>query len=126
VKKTLQFIVGYLLIVIVSGCATYKAAQINPGKKYSANELKSDLVLLQNILEKNHPSLYWYTPKDSIDYFFTVAHASLKDSLTENEFKNKVAWVISKVRCGHTVVRNSKKYNRYYSNQRLPHFSLSL
>ncbi|MEJ7681551.1 MAG: hypothetical protein WKG06_27620 [Segetibacter sp.] len=88
--------------------------------------MQSDFSLLQKILESNHPSLYWYTPKDSVDYYFKASQSSLKDSLTELQFKNRIGWAISKIRCGHTVVRNSKRYTKYFEHKRLPLFPLSL
>jgi hypothetical protein len=88
--------------------------------------LRNDLSLLKSILEANHPSLYWYTPKDSVDFFFNAAISSIKDSLTELQFKNKVSWVVSKVRCGHTAVRSSKQYSKYFSGRRITQFPLLL
>jgi hypothetical protein len=70
--------------------------------------------------------LYWNTPKDSVDYYFNAVQSSLKDSLTELHFKNRIGWAVSKIRCGHTVVRNSKRYAKYFQHKRLPLFPLSL
>lgn len=98
----------------------------DPSKKISSDKLKADLALLQNILEKNHPSLYWYTSKDSIDYYFKATQASLTDSLTELQFKNRTAWMLGKIHCGHTVVRSSKHYTQYFFGKRPPSFPLSL
>lgn len=91
-------------------CITPKKSAYIQEKKYSPRELKKDFVLLKNILEANHPSLYWYTPKDSMDWYFNTAINSISDSLTELQFRNKLAWVVSKIRCGHTSVRFSKRY----------------
>ena len=104
------------------------AAQNKPAilKKTAAEPLKQDLVLLQKILEANHPSLYWYTPKDSIDFYFKTAINSITDSMDEVQFKNKVASVISMIRCGHTAVRFSKAYAKKVNNFRYPQFPLSL
>ena len=88
--------------------------------------LKSDAILLKKILEANHPSLYWYTPKDSIDYYFNNAINSMDDSLTELQFKNKIAWAVSKIRCGHTSVRSSKSYIKYFSRNKEIQFPLFL
>jgi hypothetical protein len=37
-----------------------------------------------------------------------------------------VAWIISKIRCGHTAVRSSKRYARYYNGRIVPQFPLAL
>lgn len=88
--------------------------------------LRDDLGLLQKILEANHPSLYWYTPKDSMDLFFAAAMSSIRDSMDEVAFKNKVSYLISKIRCGHTSVRFSKAYSKKAARFRYPQFPFSL
>jgi len=107
-------------------CSSTKKSSYKPSQKFSPQQLQTDFSLLQKILEYNHPSLYWYTPKDSVDYYFKSTLASINDSLTELEFKNKVAWTINKIHCGHTVVRNSSNYAKYFANRRIPLFPLSL
>ena len=86
--------------------------------------LKEDFVLLQKIVEANHPSLYWYTPKDSLDAYFREGIAGITDSLNEVQFKNKLSSVISKIRCGHTSVFFSKAYTKNEKNSRYPSFPL--
>jgi hypothetical protein len=88
---------------------TQKAATIIH-KKYPADALQKDVSLLQNILQADHPSLYWYTPKDSMDKYFHAAINSITDSMDEFQFRNKVSLLISKIRCGHTSVEFSKQY----------------
>jgi hypothetical protein len=88
--------------------------------------LREDLGLLQKILEANHPSLYWYTPKDSIDVLFAESIHSIIDSLDEVQFKNKVALVISRIRCGHTTVLFSKSFTKKAAQFRYPAFPLNV
>ena len=123
--KRICYLLPLILLIGIS-CSSVKKTTFKPSQKFPAAQLQSDFSLLQKILETNHPSLYWYTPKDSVDYYFKTTQVSLKDSLTELEFKNRIAWAISKIRCGHTVVRNSNRYARYYAYKRLPLFPLSL
>lgn len=110
-------------LVVLNLCAQGKE---RPLPKKDAASLRSDLDLLHRILEANHPSLYWYTPKDSVDLFFRIAGDSITDSLNEVQFKNKVSWVISRIRCGHTTVRFSKKYVRNAAHYRYPAFPLNI
>ncbi len=109
---------------IIQSCTSSKLSNYHFNQKTAAPQLKEDIALLKNILEANHPSLYWYTPKDSIDAAFSNAINSIKDSLTEVEFRNKVAVVISKIRCGHTAVRFSKNYSKEIEKNRYPQFPL--
>lgn len=94
--------------------------------KIAPQALREDLSLLQKILEANHPSLYWYTPKDSLDAHFANALNSITDSMDEVAFKNKLAYVVSRIRCGHTTVRFSKAYAKTAIRFRYPQFPLSL
>ena len=100
---------GWMLafVVLVSSCSV-RQQKYNPAKKFSAEALRSDFRLFRNILEESHPSLYWYTPKDSIDYYFALAESRLTDSLTETQFRYLLSSVVSKFRCGHTSVRPPK------------------
>ena len=107
-------------------CSSVKTVNYNPSQKIPPSKLRADFTLLQKILETNHPSLYWYTTKDSVDYYFRTISASLQDSLTESEFRNRTAWMLNKLRCGHTIVRSSKPYARYFMRKRLPSFPLAL
>jgi hypothetical protein len=83
-------------------------SKYNPARKYAAKELQADYSIFRESLEDAHPSLYWYTPKDSMDFYFEVGKAKLRDSLTEMQFRNVLAYVISKMRCGHTSARLSR------------------
>ena len=98
--------VGLLSLCVLVSCSVSK--QYSPTKKFSPKELQDDYSIFQSSLEESHPSLYWYTPKDSMDFYFEAGKSKLKDSLTEMQFRYVLANVISKVRCGHTTVRASK------------------
>lgn len=107
------------------GCASTRKA-FDPDKKYAAAQLQQDYHYFRNILEESHPSLYWFTPKDSMDYYFDAGYRGIHDSMTEPQFKNLLAYVVSKIRCGHTTVKFSEKYNDYLDTVRIPVFPLHL
>jgi hypothetical protein len=96
-----------VFVVLLTSCVAQQQ-KYNPAKKFSAGQLQQDFQLFRNILEESHPSLYWFTPKDSIDHYFEIAKSKLKDSLTEAQFRTVLSYVVSKFRCGHTSVRASK------------------
>ncbi len=110
----------YLIIILATllyGCAAGKASW-SPAKKYSPQQLEKDFAIYQDILEKHHPGLYWYTPKDSMDHYFQKGRQLLKDSMNEAEFRKVLSYVTSKINCGHTSVRSSKAAGRYVDSSR--------
>jgi Peptidase family S41 len=110
---------------LVSGCGSSRKI-FNPNKTYEKEKLQQDYLLFRNILEDAHPSLYWYTTKDSLDYYFDDGYRHIADSMTEPQFRTLLSYVISKIDCGHTSVRFSKKYSRYIDTARLPQFPLGI
>jgi hypothetical protein len=124
-----KWVVGFVLVIMVTGlhsCSVYKLAY-SPNKKYPKEDLQKDLSLLRQILEKKHPSLYWYTTKDSMDVFFDQHYALIKDSMNEQQFTWQVlAPLVDKIHCGHTSVGSSKAYQKWAVGKRLPSFPLFL
>jgi hypothetical protein len=104
--------------VVLMGCSASKSS-FSPSKKYSPEQLQRDYTIYQTLLEEQHPSVYWYTPKDSMDYYFKVGREQLHDSLTEPEFRKILTYVTAKVNCGHTTVRASKRYSNFADTTRI-------
>jgi len=121
---------SFLLLVaaasmLLFSCSTSRES-FNPEKKFSVATLQQDYQLFRNILEESHPSLYWFVPKDSMDYFFDQGYRQIDQYMTEQQFKSLLTYVASKIRCGHTSVRSSRNYNRYFDTARVKIFPLSL
>jgi hypothetical protein len=118
----------YFFLIPCSFCLSCKTTKqtFDPNKKYPPEKLKQDYSLFRSILEESHPGLYWYTPKDSMDHFFDNGYAELSDSMTEPQFRNILAYVITKIDCGHTSVRYSKDYTKYLDTANISLFPLAL
>jgi hypothetical protein len=114
---TMRISLLIFIVIIATGCGSLKSS-FNPTKKYSPHQLEKDYTIFENVLEESHPGLYWYTSKDSMDYYFNWGKQQIKDSLTEPEFRKVLSYVISKMDCGHTTVRSSKKYSKYLDTLR--------
>lgn len=100
---------------------------ISTNHKFESKQLHSDYSLLKNILELKHPSLYWYTPKDSMDYYFDYYKNKIQDSMTEQEFTWQViSPLLNKIHCGHTSAMRSKENIRQSKNKKYPSFPLEL
>lgn len=117
----------FMLLIIgmlVIGCSASREAY-NPQKKFTKKQLQRDYTLFRNMLEDSHPSLYWFTPKDSMNYYFDRGYNQITDSMTESEFKNILTVVVNKIHCGHTSVKFSKRYMHYLDTARSKIFPLS-
>jgi Peptidase family S41 len=123
-QKNTAFLSLACILFLLSSCTVTKHGNYNPAAKIPAAKLKEDLSLLKKIVEANHPSLYWHTAKDSIDFYFNETMQRIGDSLTENQFKAKVAWFVSTIKCGHTSVRSSKDYTGYSAMHKTARFPL--
>lgn len=106
------------ILVLISSCSVGKSS-FSPNRRYSPVELQKDYTIYQSVLEEHHPSLYWYTSKDSMDYYFNWGKQQIRDSMTEPEFRKILNYVTAKIDCGHTTVRSSKKWNNYVDTARL-------
>lgn len=113
------------LIIFLSSCSVSRSSY-SPRKKYSPEQLNKDYSVFRGALEESHPGIYWYTPKDEMDRYFEIGKEQLKDSLTEPEFRKVLSYVISKINCGHTVVRPSKAFAKYRDTNINKVFPLSL
>lgn len=124
----LKQILWFLFAVItyaLTGCSASRQA-FDPQRKYAPQQLQQDYRVFRGVLEESHPGLYWFTPKDSMNLFFDEGYRRISDSLTESQFRNVLSYVISKIHCGHTAVKNSKQYNRYLDTAKIKLFPLSL
>ncbi len=120
-KTFFSFIVS---VILLSSCAS-SFKNYNPDKKFTKQELQSDYNLLRNILEEKHPSLYWYTTKDSMDFYFDSLYRAIPDSMTELQFGwNILAPLTQKIHCGHTSFGMSKNWSKYLRGKIIPFFPL--
>ncbi|MFL5774271.1 MAG: S41 family peptidase [Flavisolibacter sp.] len=116
----------YPFVLVLLLCSCMASKNYNPSKKFSPNELQDDYRVFREVLEESHPSLYWYTPKDSVDRYFEIGSSKLQDSLTEYKFRNVLSYVVSSIHCGHTSIRPSKDASRYAERVRSIMFPLSI
>ena len=107
-----RLLILFSVPLFITSCGVGKSV-VYPTTKYSLQQIEKDYTLYKDILEEHHPSLYWYTPKDSMDYYFDWGRQHLKDSMTEPEFRKVLNYVTAKINCGHTTVRSSKGWLRY-------------
>lgn len=117
-SEAMKFLSVIFLLFFFGSCAVTK--KFDPNKKYGPDQLESEYALFRNILEKEHPGLYWYTPADSMNFYFEKGKNMLRDSLTETGFRTVLSYVLAKIKCGHTTVRPSKAYAKKGTGRYFP------
>ena len=119
--------IPFVMVICLGLLSCSVSKTYNADKKFSKEKLQEDYSLLRNILEKKHPSLYWYTSKDSMDYYFDEGYKNISDSMTELQFGWKIlAPLTNKIHCGHTSFSMSKGWNKFIRNKRITSFPFSL
>ncbi len=121
-KKSFHLLCPAIILLCYS-CKTAKPA-FDPDRKYSPGQLRQDYRLFRNILEDSHPSLYWYTPKDSLDRCFDQGYARIRDSMNELQFRALLSYTISRIDCGHTSIRYSRAYSGWLDTAKTRQFPL--
>lgn len=125
--KLLRFFYFGLIIPLCISCVATKNKNYKFNQYYSSTAFKQDVVALKQILETHHPSLYWYTTKDSIDkLFIDLLNEKLYDSLPELTCRNKLQQIVQQIKCGHTTVRFSKQFNELVAGKLYPIFPLQI
>lgn len=114
----------WVIFSTLLSCQSVKKT-MDPARKFSAETIRKDYNVLRHLLERYHPALYWYTPKDSMDYYFDRYYHAIDDSMTRQQFGFKIlAPLTTHIRCGHTSFNYPKSYNRLQRTHLLPSFPL--
>lgn len=117
----------FCLILLYNCSCTSAYKNFNPQKKFDVHQLQEDFTLARNVLEKIHPTLYWYLSKVSMDMYFKAGYERIKDSMTEQDFNWKImAPIVHQIHCGHTSIRLSEGYEKWAKNKVFASFPLYL
>jgi len=93
-----------LITALLTSCVSVEKYNTQIQETHSVEKIHKDIDISYTILQKLHPDLYWFTPKDSLDYAFNELKKSINKPLTSREFYKRLAPVISKIKQGHTSV----------------------
>lgn len=111
-KQIFTFLLTLFVFMNTSfGQATNKQEVVFP-----TEELKADLKYLRTKLENNHPSLFLYTSKSTIDKMFDSLESSILKPLTELEFYKHITIISSIIKDGHTIILPSEESTYYQGN----------
>jgi len=97
-------IVVFFLTFLVSLSSSFGQTTNIQEVVFSTNDLKADLRYLKTKLENNHPNLYLYTSKSTIDKVFDSLENSIIKPITELEFYKHITIISSIIKDGHTII----------------------
>lgn len=91
----------FFLFIVVTN--TY-AQDFGDFPKINKEKLLNDIDLLYQGLDKFHTGMYWYTPKDSVDFAFQKARNKINSDLNVLEFHKIIAPLVALTREDHTDI----------------------
>lgn len=108
----MKFSALVFLLLLLSTTTGLKAQYLDQMSKqlHQPADLKKDIYLAQTKLEKEHPNLYLYASKKTLDYKFDSLRNTIDKPLTSIALYIKLQHVISSIGDGHLAVTmdNSK------------------
>lgn len=108
----LCFFIAATMFTLTGVC---QSKSYDPAHLYSVSELQTDFKFLQATLEKTHPNLYLYTPKEKLNLFFDSLYKCIVKPLSELGFYNLVTLINSKVKDGHTMLLPGEEAGNYFN-----------
>ena len=85
-------------LFLIYSCVTVKKHNEKLEIPISAENLKKDVDFTKHKLEQLHPKLYWYISEDQLNYQFDSLKTTIKNPLKPNEFFEKLASVVAKIK----------------------------
>ena len=108
-KKLILFSV----IVLLTSCASVEKHNKHLETPIAPEKLRSDVDYAYKNLQKLHPNLYWYIPKNELDRKFDSLKATINQPINPSGFFEKLAPVIADVREAHLqLVAPFRKFTR--------------
>lgn len=115
-----------LTFAILTSCSLSKKTA-TPDQKWSLAEMKEDLSVLQEVLERFHPSLHAFMSKEEWHEACLSTQTGIRDSLTTHQFLyGSVLPLITRIRCGHTQATYPRILSDHLRKHPPPSFPLML
>lgn len=99
-RKVYLFI-GVLFFI---SCASVDKYNQQISKLHTVQEVQEDIDFTYKLLQKYHPELYYFIPKDSLDKIFSNLRNSFNKPISGTEFYRNLAPVVGSIKQGHTSV----------------------
>jgi hypothetical protein len=76
---------------------------------YAPETIRAEIKLLQAELQKFHPGLYRYTPKNQLDSSFQATLHQINQPLNSLQLMRLLSPLIAQIKCGHTQIQLADK-----------------
>jgi len=96
--------ISILLIILTISSKISLGQNFGDFQNIEKQKLHNDLEILYQGLNKFHSGMYWYTPKDSVDYAFELAKNKITSDLNILEFHKIIAPLVAMSREAHTNI----------------------
>jgi len=109
-KKWFLFSIIFLVVIILIFRALLKDSSYDPEKQFTIKQLQQDFLKTRKILENNHPALYYFHGKETLDQYFDNVYALIDSSMSVKYFYILLSRIAAKANCGHTYLELPKGY----------------
>tara|TARA_R110002050_G_scaffold139804_1_gene264389 strand:- start:11288 stop:12925 length:1638 start_codon:yes stop_codon:yes gene_type:complete len=99
-----------LVVILIASCSGVKKYNEQITALHSVESMRADIDQLYAQLQKNHPKLYQYTPKEVLDFKFDSLKSTIRTPITSRELYKKLAPVVANVRQGHISMGSANKH----------------
>jgi hypothetical protein len=104
---------GRVALLLLFFALTGSVAQTRPSvltRRYPPRQLQEDALIFSNVMMAMHPSIGLYEKREYYRQVFDSLIRSLRDSLTQRDFRIRLKLVADELHCGHTEVLYSNDY----------------
>lgn len=98
--QKLLLVTSMLFLLLSSGNSQSSSLAL---EEFSIEQIKEDINYWRTLLEKRHPLLYYYTPKDSLDQQFDKLLNSTNSPMTDLELFQLMAPIAAMIKDGHNT-----------------------
>lgn len=112
-KKAFLFVI---VLCVLMSCRSVKSHNEQITKLHAVIDLRNDIDKVYKQLQRHHPRLYQYTPKEVLDFKIDSLKAAILKPINSRDFYKELAPVLTHVRQGHVSLGSANK--RYTKKER--------
>ncbi|WAC09254.1 S41 family peptidase [Dyadobacter pollutisoli] len=92
----------FLMLLVFTNTLAQQTSEPNFRRLLQTSQLREDFQTFRSTLTENHPDLYRYRPRESIDRLLDSCQKSIVAPMNLIAFGNLIRFAVSAIECGHT------------------------